>query len=251
MKFYPQDWRADIGLRMCSFAARGLWADMIGLMHHSSRPGFLLVGNVSPSPQQLAALLGSAEEEVAQLLKQLETANVFSITGQDLPEDIAALVPVDMPNGVVLCRRMLRDEAKAVKDKTNGKRGGNPQLVGPVKEGVNPPDKAQRPEARDQTPDRESRAADAAIARKVGSRLSPDWMPTEADREYAAKIGLGLSVAMIADKFRDHWLAATGSKAVKRDWAAAWRTWCRNEIEFASRRLGGATPPPGSRPKFN
>ena len=33
MKWYPADWRSDPGLRMCSFAARGLWADLLALMH--------------------------------------------------------------------------------------------------------------------------------------------------------------------------------------------------------------------------
>lgn len=96
---------------------------------------------------------------------------------------------------------------------------------------------------------RECDAPQGVAPRARGSRLSPDWKPTDADIEYATK--LGLNVATISEKFRDHWLAATGAKAVKLDWSAAWRIWCRNEIEFASRRPGGATPPPGSRPKFN
>jgi hypothetical protein len=89
----------------------------------------------------------------------------------------------------------------------------------------------------------------AAPTRKQGSRMSPDWMPTDADIEYAAKLGFEKWVTL-ADKFRDHWLAATGPKAVKLDWSAAWRTWCRNEVEFAKARQP-ATPPPGSRPRFN
>jgi hypothetical protein len=28
-------------------------------------------------------------------------------------------------------------------------------------------------------------------------------------------------------QFRDHWLAASGVNATKRDWTAAWRTWMR------------------------
>jgi hypothetical protein len=51
-------------------------------------------------------------------------------------------------DGTIYSRRMRRDHAKAIKDKANGKGGGNPRL----KNGVNPPDKgedkAQKPEAR-------------------------------------------------------------------------------------------------------
>lgn len=31
--------------------------------------------------------------------------------------------------------------------------------------------------------------------------------------------------------FKDYWVAASGAKARKRDWDAAWRTWCRTEAD--------------------
>jgi hypothetical protein len=43
MKFYPADWRSDPMLRLCSLAARGLWAEMICLMHEAEPYGSLLV----------------------------------------------------------------------------------------------------------------------------------------------------------------------------------------------------------------
>jgi hypothetical protein len=95
---------------------------------------------------------------------------------------------------------------------------------------------------------REDASPSAAPTRKQGSRLSPDWQPSDADVAYATN--LKLNPATISEKFRDHWLAATGPKAVKLDWSAAWRTWCRNEVEFAKARQP-ATPPPGQRPRFN
>lgn len=36
-------------------------------------------------------------------------------------------------------------------------------------------------------------------------------------------------------KFRDHWAAASGSAARKRDWDAAWRTWISKAEEFGNR----------------
>lgn len=42
MKFYPADWRADPGLRMCSgCCARGMWMEMLCLMHEAMPRGFL------------------------------------------------------------------------------------------------------------------------------------------------------------------------------------------------------------------
>ena len=42
-KFYPSDWRADPALRMCSIAARGLWMEMLCVMHEATPRGSLLI----------------------------------------------------------------------------------------------------------------------------------------------------------------------------------------------------------------
>lgn len=147
MKWYPADWRADPGLRMCSLAARGLWADMLALMHEAEPYGHLLVNGIAPSNRQLAGLLGCEEKEIARCMQQLEECGVFSRS-----ED-----------GTVISRRMLRDFYKRERDKANGKTGGNPRLKAGVGEGVNPQsnptvgeeDKAQKPEARSQKPEEE------------------------------------------------------------------------------------------------
>lgn len=136
MKFYPSDWRADPMLRLCSMAARGLWVEMLCIMHEATPYGTLLVNGRRLDKKQLAALVGIPERDCTALLLELEGGGVFS-----REED-----------GTIFSRRMRRDAEKALKDKENGKGGGNPRL----KAGVNPPDnppvkgevKAQIPEAR-------------------------------------------------------------------------------------------------------
>lgn len=178
-KWYPQDWRADVPLRMCSYAARGLWADLLTLMHESNVVGFLLVEGVAPTPKQLAGLLGGAEKEVKKLIAELGDANVFSVTGGKMPDDVKALIPDGMPEGVMLSRRMLRDEAKAAKDRANGKGGGNPKLRVNAEDdnrGVNPTPnpQSQRSEARGQRPDpREAAASESGTARAGDDDLAP------------------------------------------------------------------------------
>ncbi len=131
MKFYPTDWRADPALRMCSVGARGLWMEILCLMHEAEPYGSLRINGNEITPRQIASLAGTSPSEVEEWLSELEVAGVFS------RDD----------SGVIISRRMQRDKAKAESDKANGKRGGNPGL----KEGVNPPvkseDKAQKPEA--------------------------------------------------------------------------------------------------------
>lgn len=142
MKFYPSDWRSDAALRMCSIGARGLWMEMLCIMHSAEPRGALLVNGKPVSTAALASLAGVPAKEVPALLNELREMGVFSETD----------------DGVILSRRIMRDEEKAKKDKANGKKGGNPR----VKAGVNPPvnlngngavkggDKAQKPEARNQ-----------------------------------------------------------------------------------------------------
>lgn len=132
MKFYPADWRSDEALRSCSIAARGLWVEMMALMHVAEPCGSLLVKGRRPDKRQLASLAGISEKECTALLIELEGMAVFS------HDD----------DGTIYSRRMRRDAEKALVDKNNGALGGNPDLKG----GVNPPDKggdkAQIPETR-------------------------------------------------------------------------------------------------------
>lgn len=77
LKFFTSDWRADPRLRMCSAAARGLWIEMICLMHEATPYGHLLVNGRPPTDDQLAALSDIPAEEIPPMLCELEVAGVF------------------------------------------------------------------------------------------------------------------------------------------------------------------------------
>ena len=146
MKFYPADWRSDPALRMCSLAARGLWMEMLAIMHEATPRGSLLVNGNPITNQQLAGLAGCGLAEVEILSQELENCGVFS----------------RKKNGVIFSRRIEKDENRARINRENGKLGGNPTFGNDtIKEGpVNPPDKppvnAQKPEARSHIPERAS-----------------------------------------------------------------------------------------------
>jgi hypothetical protein len=132
LQFYVGDWMKDPDLRACSYAARGLWIDMLCLMYESPRRGYLLVKDRPASLTHIARMTGGATDEAALLLKELEDAGVFSRTGDT----------------AIYCRRMVRDEQKAQKNRENGAKGGNPRLVDksdnpPVIPTANPPDKGR------------------------------------------------------------------------------------------------------------
>jgi len=95
IKFYPTDWQAEPTLRTCSLASKGLWIEMLGLMAHSVRHGYLCKMN-SPDPmppEDLAKILGQPIEEIKSLLQDLERNGVFSKTS----------------DGFVYSRRLLKD----------------------------------------------------------------------------------------------------------------------------------------------
>jgi hypothetical protein len=137
VKFYPSDWRSDPRLRMCTVAARGLWIEMLCLMHEANPYGHLLIEGKAPNDTQLAMLAGIQTEQVTNLLGELESAGVFSRSSK----------------GVIYSRRMVRDEKRAKNAQKNGRNGGNPSLckTKEISGLVNPEDnlevKAQKPEA--------------------------------------------------------------------------------------------------------
>jgi hypothetical protein len=149
LQFYPNDWLAEPSVRACSLAARGLWIDMLSLMHLSPRRGYLLSASGSPlTPEHLARMTGCTAEEATRLIAELRSSGCFNCTD----------------DGVIYSRRMVRDEQKRERCREAGRRGGgNPNLRKPLvseptfkggskggsKGGVKP----QRPETRDQRED--------------------------------------------------------------------------------------------------
>lgn len=91
-------------------------------------------------------------------------------------------------------------------------------------------------------PEPDSKKENLTGSPKKGSRLPIDWMPSDADLDFAFSLQIPPhEVTREADKFRDHWIAQSGARGVKLDWPATWRNWCRN------RRGAG----PSGKPKAN
>ena len=138
MKWYPRDLRGDGAVRMCGWAARGLWIDLLGLMHDEGEPyGHLTIKGRPPTPAQLANMLGGSAREITSMLAEMEAAGVFSKTD----------------DGVIFSRRMIRDRAKAERDRINGNDGGNPDIP----RGLVPKEDRARPFKRSDSPQKTER----------------------------------------------------------------------------------------------
>lgn len=121
-QWYPSDWMSAPELRACSVAARGLWIDMICMMHEGDPYGHLTLNGKVVLPGILARIVGATIDEVSAWLSELEEMGVFSRTEE----------------GVIYSRRMVQDEEVRLKRAEGGfKALQNPNVPQPkMPEGI-------------------------------------------------------------------------------------------------------------------
>lgn len=107
-QFYPADWRKDSALQSCSGSARGLWIELICLMHECEPYGHLEINGKPPSDAQVARMVGFSVPEYRKALAELDGAGVFS----------------RLESGAIFCRRMVADERVRNARAEGGKSGG-------------------------------------------------------------------------------------------------------------------------------
>lgn len=113
-QFYPADWKKDPGIQCLTFHDRGVWLEILCLMHESDERGKLLV-NGQPMPEDaLARALGLDKQILTTTLTTLKTFGVASVC----PE-----------TGALMSRRMVKDENLRKIRAEAGKQGGNPRLL--------------------------------------------------------------------------------------------------------------------------
>lgn len=146
-KFFWSDYASDPALKICSFAAQGLWMRMLCIASEHDPIGYVAVNGRGLDGQAIARATGGSLEEVATLLAELESNGVYSLDRR----------------GWIYSRRMIRDAKKAKHAQKIGKKGGNPNLrkqrENPAQDNrvdkgqVNGEDKPHIPESRNQSPE--------------------------------------------------------------------------------------------------
>lgn len=107
-QFYVGDWRKDTDLQGCSIGARGLWFEMLCMMHEASKRGYLQHENGKPvAVKKIARIAGCTVCETTRFINELEESGVFSRTSDD----------------VIYSRRMVRDEERREQLRKNGEAG--------------------------------------------------------------------------------------------------------------------------------
>ncbi len=113
-QFYPADWRKDPGVQSLDYETRGIWWEIICLLHESDERGVLLL-NGNPMPEDaLCRLLGLDNQKLTTALTTLLTYGVAKRRESD---------------GAIYSKRMVADENLRQIRKMAGSKGGNPLLV--------------------------------------------------------------------------------------------------------------------------
>ena len=264
-QFYPADWQANGNLRRCTHEEKGIWIDVMCLLHDQERYGV-----IDWSLKEIAQAVGTTVAK----LKGLVSKDVFK--GADGNEECEALVYVPRSgrrNGepVVLIEaqkgpiwyssRMVRDEyvrqhagastrfkqsentaSNSPSHAPNQRQGEAPShspsqrrsdgsTSSSSSSSVNPPTLPLLP-GEPVEPDTSPKPPDKPAATTRGTRLAKDWQLPRLWGLWAMQEKPGWTedrVREVAAKFADHWHAKAGRDASKVDWEATWRNWVRNE----------------------
>ncbi len=114
MQFYPADWRKDLAVQSLGFYDRGVWFEMLCLMHESSERGILVLNGMPMLDSMVANLLGLDNQIFNQTLSTLLTYGVAKRRESD---------------NAIYCKRMVDDEKLCKIRREAGKKGGNPALL--------------------------------------------------------------------------------------------------------------------------
>lgn len=188
----------------------------------------------------------------------LETESVFrrlrigseSVIAQRIIEEF--FVKTDKGFVHARCDTILKEYKKTTKtNRSNGAKGGRPKSVAASETTQEEPtglfsvthsEPTHNPNYKLLTTNQEPRTIikelDArlpATPKKLATRLPSNWKPTQDYWDAAIKIDSELAprLNMIAEKFKNYWVAKSGKDATKMDWLATWKNWVIREAENA------------------
>ena len=125
-QFYPGDWRKDPGVQALDYFDRGVWLEILCLMHESEERGVLLL-NGRPMPNEaLARLLGLVNQNPTTQVNQNPTRDLTTVLTTLLAYGVAHRREED---GALYNKRMMRDDKIRKVRTESGSKGGNPRLL--------------------------------------------------------------------------------------------------------------------------
>jgi len=232
-QFYPADWRTHPGIQALSFEDRGVWFEILCILHESPRRGVLLLPNgARMSDEALSRIIGLP---LRKLVKALDRIAAVGVSDKD-PE-----------TGALMNRRMVKDEHLRQVRAHVGRLGGNPNLLNqnPNQNPSKPQEHLNQAAKQNPTPSSSSSSSykkelPSVVPKKAKAAVSEVFEISDAMWDWAVNAGFTTTevksqTARMVDHFR-----ANGEKRL--DWVAQWRNWMRKSREFARRIDGPQTP---------
>lgn len=96
-QFYPADWLSDITVRSLTPEERGIWFDMICMMHEGQPYGHLAINGEPIEEKTLSKMLGISQNKLKKMLEKFEKKSLFSL---------------EKSTEIIYSRRMVEDEKK-------------------------------------------------------------------------------------------------------------------------------------------
>ena len=239
-QFYPADWRKDPGVQALTYHDRGVWFEIICLLHESEERGKLLL-NGRPMPDDaLARLLGLDKQKLNQTLSILIEFGVAQRCDE---------------TGALMNRRMVRDEALSKIRAESGKKGGNPVLLN-----QNPKQKPTTPDNQKPTP---SSSSSSSTSLEVDSHTAREPISIEKAIAYGREIGCSEEVVRNwhDTRSRDGWMihGTNGAPrpvmswmhdlATARNWRSASKGTNGHKAEHRKEKAASEYPEPKIQPR--
>lgn len=210
-QFYPADWRKDPNLRRCSAQARGVWIDVLCLMHECERRGVLATSGAAWTVEETACAVGGNQDVTLACIRELCEKGVLRRSKR---------------TGQMFSARMVRDERLRIREKNRKRSQRCPSLVPPKSH--------------------PSSSSSSLESKKKHIRVPIGWTPesgwsgiTDADRASWAS-AYPLVEAVLALAQMDAWLRANPEKRPKASWARFLSGWLsRDQKEGGNKRTAG------------
>lgn len=174
-QFYPGDWRSNANLRRCTHKERGIWIDVMCLLHDSEEYGILrwplkeLAEAVSCKPAELASLAAKGVLKGADAGQECEPF-VYTPRHAGKDGDPATLVPAQV-GPVWFSSRMVKDEYLRSKRGEGSRFGAEPKAA---------PDAAPKATIGARKGDGASSSSSSSSSRKDYGASAPEaWIPQD------------------------------------------------------------------------
>lgn len=164
LQFYPADWRKDLAVQALGYHDRGVWFEMLCLMHESSERGVMLLNGAPIAEDVIARLLGLDNQTFNQTLGTLLTYGVAKRRQDD---------------NAIFSKRMVDDEKLCQIRREAGKLGGNPALLKQKRTTVDK--QIPTPSSSSSSSSTDSKAAAAGILAYLNEKTSKNFKPVKAN----------------------------------------------------------------------